>query len=406
MNNTQIHSISSSHRKILWRQVWGLAALLAAITFSWIAYGFYQPRILARMGFVDLAIWLGIFQGLLGALVEPFVGWFSDRIFNRFGSRIPLIVVGVTLAGLIFVIVSSLVEAQIAEGIRWIVPVLMTVWVIAMIIFRGPAIALLVGFAPTDRLPQANAILAFVLAVTSATSPILGLIFRQIGASTTFIMGAIALLVGSVLLWSSMPRHLVTAASAEIETTGLTPQSLVKYALPFVVGLGAGLEINLLLHVLPHSLLRAINNFSIEYYQSAVLLIAGVGTLPLRALLGRQKVVFGMGLGLAIIAVCLSLAALSQNGVYLILISAIAAIALSLVLTNTIPLALAVTPNQAGFGTGLFFGGSGMANALFACLVITQREVVPIYGSILSIFALAIAIVCLKKFSNNIAIAK
>lgn len=407
VTDAQTNSFPNAPTKILWQQVWGLAALLAAITFSWIAYGFYQPRILARIGFVDLAIWLGIFQGLLGAIVEPIVGWFSDRILGRFGSRLPQVVVGVTLAGLIFVIASWLVETQLAEGMRWIVPVMMTMWVIAMIIFRGPAIALLQGFAPTSQLPQANAILALVLAVTSATSPILGLILKQIGASMTFILGAIALLIGSVLLWASMPRHLVTATSPEVSTTKLTAKSLVLYALPFVVGLGSGLEINLLLHILPRHLFQALGSLSIEYIQSAILLIAGIATLLLRSLLKslfrRHQVTFGMGIGLAAIAGCLTLTVLSQNGVYLIFMSAIAAMALGLVLTNTIPLALAmVPPNQAGFGTGLYFGGNGMATAVFAALVVTQGEISSMNGALLCVFALAIALISLKKFVETI----
>jgi hypothetical protein len=401
VTNAQIHFSPHPPTRILWRQVWGLAALLAAITFSWIAYGFYQPRILARIGFVDLAAWLGIFQGLLGAIVEPIIGWFSDRVLGRFGSRLPLIVVGVTLAGLIFVIVSWLVETQLSEGMRWLVPVLMTMWVIAMIIFRGPAIALLQGFAPTHQLPQANAVLALVLAITSATSPILGLILKQIGASMTFILGAISLLIGAVLLWSSMPRHLATASAPPVSTQNLTPQSIHSYTLPLLVGLGSGLEINLLLHLLPHSLFYANSHLAIEYSQSAILLLAGVTTLPLRSLFSRQKVALGMGLGLAAIAGCLTLAVLIQNSIYLIIISAIAAIALGLVLTNTIPLALAmVAPNQAGFGTGLYFGGSGLATAIFASLVVTQGEIMPISGAVFSLLALAITTICLYRFAK------
>jgi predicted MFS family arabinose efflux permease len=403
VTDAQTNSFPNAPTKILWQQVWGLAALLAAITFSWIAYGFYQPRILARIGFVDLAIWLGIFQGLLGAIVEPIVGWFSDRILGRFGSRLPQVVVGVTLAGLIFVIASWLVETQLSEGMRWIVPVMMTMWVIAMIIFRGPAIALLQGFAPTSQLPQANAILALVLAVTSATSPILGLILKQIGASLTFILGAIALLIGSVLLWASMPRHLVTATSPEVSTIKLTAKSFVMYALPFVVGLGSGLEINLLLHILPRQLSQSLGGISVEYIQSGILLVAGISTLPLRSLLKslfrRHQVTFGMGIGLAAIAGCLTLTVLSQNGVYLIFMSAIAAMALGLVLTNTIPLALAMVPsNQAGFGTGLYFGGNGMATAVIAALAVTQGEISSMNGALLCFFALAIALISLKKF--------
>ncbi|HEY9604914.1 MAG TPA: MFS transporter, partial [Allocoleopsis sp.] len=96
--------LSNAHPQILWRQVWGLAALLAAILFSFMAYGLYQPKVLTALGFVELAGWLGIAQGFLGAAIEPLVGSVSDRILRRVGSRLPIISIGVTLAGLIFIV--------------------------------------------------------------------------------------------------------------------------------------------------------------------------------------------------------------------------------------------------------------------------------------------------------------
>ncbi len=395
----QTTSFPSPPTKILWRQVWGLAALLAAITFSWITYGFYQPKILVRLGFANLAIWLGIWQGLLGAIVEPVLGWYSDRFFGKFGSRLPQIVVGVVLAGLIFTIASWLVETELSEEIRWIVPLLMTVWTISMIIFRGPAIALLMGFAPTDRLPQASSILALVFSAIGAISPIFSLVLKQIGASRSFILGAIALLIGAILLWSSVPRHIATVTRADVAPPKFTLKSLGFYALPFLVGFGSNLEISLLLNVLPHSLFKAINYISIDYFQSGMLLIASITTLTLQAWFKRLKAPFGMGIGLAVIAGCLTLALLSPNGIYLLLISILSSIALGLVFTNTIPIALSmVNRSQAGFGTGLFFGGSGLASAIFAALVITQGEITPIDGALLSLLALAIASICLRKF--------
>ncbi len=402
MNNAQINSFPNPSTKILWRQVWGLAALLAAITFSWITYGFYQPKILVRLGFADLAIWLGIWQGLLGAIVEPILGWYSDRFFGKFGSRLPQIVVGVVLAGLIFTIASWLIETELSEGIRWIIPLLMTVWTISMIIFRGPAMALLIGFAPTDHLPQASSILALVFAAIGAVSPIVSLVLKQIGASRSFILGAIALLIGTTILWSSMPRHITTATHADVAPKKFTLKSLVFYALPFLVGFGSNLEISLLLNVLPHSLFKAINYISIDYFQSGILLVASITTLTLQTWAKRLKAPFGMGIGLAVIAGCLSLSVLSDNGIYLIVMSILSSIALGLVFTNTIPLALSmVDRSQAGFGTGLFFGGSGLASAIFASLVITQREITPMYGALLSLLALAIASICLRKFLNT-----
>ncbi|NJL49056.1 MAG: hypothetical protein HC929_18335 [Leptolyngbyaceae cyanobacterium SM2_5_2] len=66
---------------VLWGQVWGLAAMLAAILFSFMIYGFYQPTILKSLGFGGLASQWAIFQGILGFAVEPAFGGCSDRFW-------------------------------------------------------------------------------------------------------------------------------------------------------------------------------------------------------------------------------------------------------------------------------------------------------------------------------------
>jgi hypothetical protein len=87
--------------RVDWRQVWGLAAFVGATTFCWLAYGFYQPLILKQLGFTELANTLTIFQGLLGALVEPLSGGIADRYATKIGGKLPIITLGTTLAGLI-----------------------------------------------------------------------------------------------------------------------------------------------------------------------------------------------------------------------------------------------------------------------------------------------------------------
>jgi hypothetical protein len=152
----QSTSLKSALGSVHWRSVGGLSAILMATALSWMAYGLFQPQILREMGFVRLAPWLGIVQGLLGAGIEPLVGGWSDRIQRRYGSRLPLITLGVVLAGLIFAILAILLQGKIPTPLRWIVPVLMSLWVVATIIFRGPVIALLRQAAPFEALPVAN----------------------------------------------------------------------------------------------------------------------------------------------------------------------------------------------------------------------------------------------------------
>ncbi|NJL42307.1 MAG: SLC45 family MFS transporter [Pseudanabaena sp. SU_2_4] len=354
-------------RKILWKQVGGLASMLAAIVFCWMAYEFYQPQILRNLGFLELATWLGVIQGILAAGVEPVVGSLSDRIMRIVGSRLPIIAVGVTLAGAIFVIVSGLLDRNLPEGIRWLVPGLMTLWVIAMIVFRGPAIAILQQLAPTEALPQANALLVFVFALAGACHPMINLLLKNVGAGATFIGGALVLLVGATLLWASSPKRLSTPTQA----CSQVPASILSMVLTFAIGIGAGIEVNLMMAVVPRVLSQGSSlNLGSEYIASLILSIAAIATFPLGQLVtklgGRSGMVFGLSaVTIGIVPILLRQTILGQNLIFELVHILIAGVAFGMVFISMIPFALSMLSNgHEGLATGLYFGGGGLATAL------------------------------------------
>ncbi len=351
---------------VLWRQVWGLAALLAAIVFSWMAYGLYQPQVLTQLGFVQLASSLGIMQGVLGAAIEPIVGAYSDQIMRRLGNRLPMIAIGVTLAGLLFVAAALLIQTNLPLGWRWLVPVMMTLWVMAMIVFRGPAIALLRQFAPVEALPRANAVLILVFSLVGCLGPLLGELLGKIGASLTFVAGAIILMAGAALLYSALPRH--TLAPFQLESLSqVDPQ---RSLLTFLVGLGAGLEVNLLLGLVPAQVQLQFPTISAAIISSGVLLMATIVALPLGELTVRIGSGRAMAIGLSAITGCLGLAVVAVNPLLAIIVTLAAGVSFGLVFISMIPYALAlVPPSQAGWSTGLYFGGGGLATAIVPILL-------------------------------------
>jgi hypothetical protein len=401
-------------RKILWKQVGGLASMLAAIIFCWMAYEFYQPQILRNLGFLELATWLGVIQGILAAGVEPVVGGLSDRIMRVVGSRLPIIAVGVTLAGAIFVIVSGLLERNLPEGIRWLVPGLMTLWVIAMIVFRGPAIAILQQLAPTEALPQANALLVFVFVLTGAFHPVINLLFKNVGAGATFILGAVVLLIGATLLWASSPKRLSTSTQAFSQVRA----SVLSMILTFMIGMGAAIEVNLMMAIVPRVLSQASSlNLSSEYIASLILLIAAIATFPLGQLVSKLGGRSGMVFGLSVIATGITLTLLrqtflGQNILFELLHILIAGIAFGLVFVSMIPFALSMLPSgNEGLATGLYFGGGGLATALlngFAQYLGSQLDRVEAGTAVLvALVALLIAIGCIAaKRYDQVSISK
>ncbi|MBD2356708.1 MFS transporter [Tolypothrix sp. FACHB-123] len=354
--------------EILWQQVWGLAALLAAVIFSWIVYSFYQPKILHKLEFAELASWLGIIPWLLATVIEPIIGKFSDRLQQFVGNRLPIISIGVTLAGLILAIISLLVEQDLPEKIRWFVPVLMTFWLIVIIIFRSPAIALLIQFAPISELPQANAVLVFVFGFVAALEPLLRIFLNNLGASITFLLAAITLMMGAYILRSLVPLHTWKPYPVNEEAPNKAPTLLL--ILLFVVGLGTGLEVNLLMSIFPQELQSQFPAVRLEFITSGILIVCAIAAVIFgewTAQIGANKALL---LGLGSLTGLMGLALLNDIDTFIVGYIFAFGVSFSLIFVSMIPFCLGkLAPHQAGLATGLFFGGAAGAMALVSLLV-------------------------------------
>lgn len=394
-------------QKILWQQVVGLGAMLATIIFAWMIYEFYQPQILKNMGFVELAAWLGVIQGVLVAGVEPVVGGLSDRIMHSIGSRLPLIAVGVTIAGSIFLIVSWLLDGHLPDGMRWLVPILMTAWVIAMIVFRGPAIAILQQLAPTEFLPQANSLLVFVFALVGACHPIINSLLKNSGAGKAFIFGAVGLLIGATWLWRSSPKYLSPSPQDISQVSSSSKASTRSMCLTFLIGMGAATEVILMMSVVPRALSQTTAlNLSGEYTASAILAIAAIATLPLGQLISKLGSRRSMAIGLCAVSIAIAMSFLRQiffgsNLTFELFHILLAGIAFGLVFISMIPFALAMLPNgNEGLATGLYFGGGGLATALlngFALYFGSQLDRIEVgVGIAIALIALPLILLCIR----------
>jgi MFS family permease len=374
--------MNTAYHRVLWRQVWGLAALLAAILFSWMAYGFYQPVILTKLGFIELAQSLGVIQGFLGAVIEPVVGAMSDRWMRHVGSRLPAISVGITLAGLLFVAIGLLLHSNIPVGLRWIIPVLMTFWVISMIIFRGPAIALLRQYAPTESLPAANSILTIVFGLVGAIGPIFGRIIEFLGAANTFLFGAVILIVGAILMWSTHPQSMINPVANSLGISALAPVTVVlpipnqehqfiRWMQIFCVGLGAGLVVNVLLRVCPPRLSESLFNIMPEYITVGILLVCTIVAIPLERLVKKWGMNRSMAISICLMIFTIATVFIFDFPVISILIVLLGGISMGLLFLTQVPWCLSrLPPQQAGLSTGLYFGGMGAATALLTLVLI------------------------------------
>ncbi|HEY9601847.1 MAG TPA: hypothetical protein V6C85_09570, partial [Allocoleopsis sp.] len=258
-------------------------------------------------------------------------------------------------------------QGKLPTGIRWLVPVLMTVWVMATIVFRGPAVALLIQFAPLAELPKAGALIVLVMGLVGALGPVLGLILKSLGASPTFILGAIALAIGASILYSALPKHTLVLPEQDSQPPG----SFRLLSALFTVGIGAGLEINLLLGIFPPVLQTQLSHvLGNELISSSILLVAALTAVPLGELTVKLGVTRAMLVGLGAMMGLMGLTLLNSSPILAAGLILAFGTAFGLIFISQIPFALAmVPPAHAGLGTGLYFGGMGAATALSSILM-------------------------------------
>ncbi|MEO1134943.1 MAG: MFS transporter, partial [Cyanobacteria bacterium J06639_1] len=144
-------------KRILWVQVWGLAAIQGAISLTWVIYNLYLPDLLTQFGFAaSLAGVLLVIENILAAVMEPLMGSLSDRVQRFVTTSFPFITVGLVAASFFFIAIPGTVTFINPVGLmRGLLLVVLVSWAIAMTIFRSPAMSLLGRYAFSfDYLPS------------------------------------------------------------------------------------------------------------------------------------------------------------------------------------------------------------------------------------------------------------
>jgi hypothetical protein len=173
------------------KSIISIAALEAAITIGWLAYEKYQPQLLLKFNFVEFAGLLLVAQGILGAIFHPISGRWADKAFRERGTKFPIIISGAAFAAVIFVAVSVALNTNPASPLKWLLPVLVILWLAAMATFHSPAISLVENFTPVHKFPQVAAILTMVFGLIYTIEPFLIQILNILGLTPTFILGGV-----------------------------------------------------------------------------------------------------------------------------------------------------------------------------------------------------------------------
>lgn len=381
---------------ILWAQVGGLALVQGAITLSWVIYNLYLGALLTGLGFPQAwAAALLVFENLLGVVMEPLMGTFSDRQQHLMGTRFPLVALGVVLsAGLFFFIPTALIWGQNAV-LRWLLPLVLVAWALAMTLFRSPALSLLGRYAFRTKLPQAASLLTLVGGLAGALGPFSSQWILSLGPGVAFTVGSLVLLGAMLALRRVGPDQTLSSPT----TSGPSPQpepslSIAKLALVFGTGVGVSLGFRMMLTTFPALLKQQVPNANVAVTMGLVFLALASTALPAGALATRLGNRRAMVTGLALLALLAAGMLAVHSTAMGLAVAVFLGGAFSLVANGTMPFALSMVPaSKAGLGTGIYFSGGALAMSLWG-LILGGDRLSPGWSALLTALAFLGAGLC------------
>lgn len=364
---TSVDEVSDS---VLWKQLLSLATLYASVIIGWIAYYNYQPKLLEAYNFTDLTLFLFIVQGIILVVTPPIAGRMGDKFRVKAGKRLPIVSAGVSFAAMIFMATAFTLFTDPGPIFKWILPVLITLWLFSMALFTSPALSTVELFVPTKKLPTAMAVLTIVYGLLYSLEPVIVDIIDFLGAPLTFVVGGVAVFLSGLLMKSNTTIITDKPKTTEVGKSDFT------YAL--VLGISQGLATTVLFNLLPEWL--EAKNYTLfgasgDILVAIVLAMVAVLSLPLSRFAETRSIYLTILLSiLSLFAVVAGIFFLNSWFVVTVLLVFFAAF-YAMMSVSFLPLALTVVKDrQKVFGVGIFFAGFELPNGILEAILVAMGK--------------------------------
>lgn len=194
-------------------QIWNLCFGFFGIQFGFALQNANVSRIFQILGApIDEIPMLWVAAPITGLLIQPIIGYMSDKTWNRVGRRRPYILCGAIAATLALLVMPNSPELWIAAGMLWVLDA-------SLNIALGPAIAMVSDMLPEEQRARGFSMQSFFIGISAVIASAMPWILNNwLGIANTapqgevppsvtyaFYIGAGILLFS--LLWSIYRTH-------------------------------------------------------------------------------------------------------------------------------------------------------------------------------------------------------
>ena len=370
-------AIEQKETSISWKQMWSLTALYASIVIGWIAYQQYQPKLLVQFHFTDFTFLLICAEGIILSVTPLIAGRLGDRYRFTRGNRIPIISTGISFAAMVFMAVAFTLLGNPGEIFKWILPVLIVLWLIAMSTFTSPALSTIELFIPIEKLPKAMAILTITANLIYALEPVVVDIIDALGAPITFITGGVLVFLSGY----STKKNILTLFTKNHGREDNPHANIVfdtqrsAYGFIFFIGAIVGVATTVMFNIFPDvlagTLKDLLNGNSSKILLVGILIVSGLVSLPFANLVNYYGTTKTFWVSAVLTTLSILVIVFLKAPLMVLLAMAIFSLGFAALSVSSLPLAMARSNYyEKVFCVGVFFCGVAVPDGILEVLLL------------------------------------
>ena len=209
-----------NEKRFSYAKIWWIGFGFLGVQLAFTTYNAFLP--LMYREFFDSRFIIGLLMGtdnLIGLLLIPIIGAWSDRVNSPLGRRLPFVLVAVPVAALTFFAI------PFANVMLWTLILTEVVFTTAMHSYRGPVISLMPDHTPPEKRSAANGIINLMGGLgTLIAFAGLSLLY-DIDPRLTFGIGSGVLLFTLLIVFRKVDRH-----PAYVDNTPVASRNPIKDA--------------------------------------------------------------------------------------------------------------------------------------------------------------------------------
>lgn len=202
------------------------------VSIVWGLYNVAMPLYLKDLGLSGVAVGsVMTIDNIFALIFLPIFGALSDRTNNRYGRRMPYLLVGIPLSAVAFILIPVMKGA--------LVTIMITVIAMNffMSIYRAPTVALMPDFTPRPLRSKANGVINFMGGIGSVIAFLIGGFLFDTNEFLPFAVGSFILIVTIIVMYLLVhePKEIVDEKPASEEGEAVVEEKGKNLSLIFLL---------------------------------------------------------------------------------------------------------------------------------------------------------------------------